>query len=176
MNHVLFLFFAIAQAVAGDHRLSAFGRYAGYSRAEYDGWQRSSFFIAVRDGTRLACDLFRPTLEGKLATRKLPLVWTHHRYQRCVREGGRERTILDIYPHLTTLLAHGYLVAAVDVRGSGASFGVWRGLFHDDETRDARDVIEWFAAQDFCDGNIGMFGSSYLGGDEFWRRASRRRT
>jgi putative CocE/NonD family hydrolase len=158
----------LGPALAGDEtKVSEFGRYEGYTRERYDGWKRESFFIQARDGTRLACDLFRPTLRGAPASEKLPLLWTHHRYQRSTVDAGQVSTILDIYPHLVGLLRQGYLVAAVDVRGSGASFGVWRGLFTEVENEDAYDVTEWFARQDFCDGHIGMFGSSYLGGDQF---------
>jgi|GEM_PF-2467532 len=52
---------------------------------------------------------------------------------------------------------------AVDIRGCGASFGTWQGLFTEAETRDAYDITEWLAAQPWCDGQIGMFGGSYPG-------------
>ncbi len=64
------------------------------------------------------------------------------------------------------MLYHGYLVAAVDARGAGASFGVWSGIFNEQETEDAYEVVEWFAEQEWCDGNIGMYGGSYLGGTQ----------
>jgi hypothetical protein len=41
----------------------------------YDGHQRSSFYVAGRDGTRLAVDLFQPTRKGVVTTDKLPVVW-----------------------------------------------------------------------------------------------------
>jgi putative CocE/NonD family hydrolase len=54
-------------------------------------------------------------------------------------------------------------VAVVDARGSGASFGIWKGIFTNEETRDSYDLIEWFAEQPWCDGSVGMFGGSYQG-------------
>ena len=55
------------------------------------------------------------------------------------------------------------MVVTVDVRGGGASFGVNKGQYSAEETRDAYDVTEWIAAQPWCDGNVGMYGRSYLG-------------
>src|SRR5215218_5903360 len=59
-------------------KVSSFGKYSGYSEPVYDGWVRSSRYVTVRDGTRLAVDVFRPSLGGKMAEEKLPVVWTHH--------------------------------------------------------------------------------------------------
>ena len=37
------------------------------------------------------------------------------------------------------------------------------GEFTPDETQDAYDITEWFAAQPWCSGKVGMYGLSYLG-------------
>lgn len=146
-------------------KISSFGKYSGYSEAVYDGWARSSRYVTVRDGTRLAVDVFRPTREGKVATEKLPVVWTHHRYQRAMYdpEDKRVYTAMDSFEWLPEVLRHGYVVAAVDTRGGGASFGTFEGMFNDKETQDAYDITEWLAAQPWSNGNIGMYGVSYLG-------------
>ncbi|HWM93895.1 MAG TPA: CocE/NonD family hydrolase [Thermoanaerobaculia bacterium] len=128
----------------------------------YDGWERSSFYIPVRDGTRLAVDLFRPTHGGKAVTDPLPVVWTAHRYRRAVVEKGKLYTLPDDMPWMGTLIRNGYVAAAVDVRGSGASFGTFQGMFTRQETQDSYDVTEWLAAQPWSNGKVGMFGGSYL--------------
>jgi len=144
-------------------KVSAFGRYWGYSEPIYDGWVRSSRYVAVRDGTWLAVDILRPSRGGKVATERLPVVWTHHRYQRAaLGEDGKVYTIVDSAPWLADVLRHGYVVAAVDVRGSGASFGRFEGMFSSKETDDAYDVTEWLAAQPWSNGKVGMYGRSYL--------------
>ena len=85
--------------VPGNAEVSTFGKYSGYSEAVYDGWVRSSRYVTARDGTRLAVDVFlRPTRHGKVATEKLPVVWTHHRYQRAQREKGKVYTIVGLLP------------------------------------------------------------------------------
>lgn len=143
-------------------KVSAFGRYSGYSEAVYDGWVRSSRYVTARDGTRLAVDIFRPSLKGKVGSEKLPVVWTHHRYQRAQRDKGRVYTIVDSYPWLADVLRHGYVVAAVDARGSGASFGRFEGMFSTHETDDAYDITEWLGTQPWSSGKVGMYGGSYL--------------
>ena len=144
-------------------KVSEFNRYSGDSQPVYDGWVRSSRYVATRDGTRLAVDIFRPARGGKVTEEKLPVVWTHHRYQRSHVEEGKVYTILDSYEWMPEVVRHGYVVAAVDVRGSGASFGKFTGMFNLPETQDAYDITEWLASQPWSNGNVGMYGGSYLG-------------
>lgn len=56
---------------------------------------------------------------------------------------------------------HGYAVIVTFVRGAGGSEGDWYPMVH--EIEDGRAVADWVAQQEFCDGNIGTFGESYLG-------------
>ena len=49
---------------------------------EYDGWQRTSVYVAARDGTQLALDYYRPTIDGVLHTEPLPVVWRFTPYGR----------------------------------------------------------------------------------------------
>jgi uncharacterized protein len=142
--------------------VSRLGEYKGYSELVYDGWERTSFYIPTREGTRLAMDLFRPTRAGKAVTERLPVVWTAHRYQRAGVHEGQRYTILDTYSWMADLIRHGYVVAVVDVRGAGASFGTFGGQFNQQETRDSYDVTEWLGTQPWSNGKVGMYGGSYL--------------
>ena len=146
-------------------KTSALGSYDGYTEPRFDAWQRESRHLAVRDGTRLAVDILRPSSGGHVTDSALPAIWTHTRYQRAdVRTDGSIRTLVDRWdPWLDTVIKHGYVVLVVDVRGGGASFGVYEGQYAANESRDAYDVTEWIAEQPWCDGNVGMFGRSYLG-------------
>lgn len=163
------LVLAAAQAVpasgqAGQERISRPGEYRGYTEARYDDWVRQSRYIEVRDGTRLAADILRPAVDGEPVEEPLPVVWTHTRYRRAVpTKGDAVATIADRNPFVPPLLRHGYVVAAVDVRGTGASFGTSRGILEPVEARDAHDVTEWLASRPWSNGKIGMFGQSYLG-------------
>ncbi|MBN1965324.1 MAG: CocE/NonD family hydrolase, partial [Anaerolineae bacterium] len=150
-----------AAQAQGEQRVSEFGRYAGYSERSYDGYERFSQYVEVRDGTRLAVDIYRPTLNGHLHTEPLPVIWTHTRYQRATQlPNGQLAASPDAGEFL---LPYGYIIGVVDVRGGGASFGVRDIEFSPAEAQDAYDITEWFAAQPWSDGNIGMFGRSYLG-------------
>ena len=117
----------------------------------------------MRDGVHLAVDIVRPAVNGEPVGEPLPLVWTHARYHRAREEGGVVYSLVDRRAFLQLLVQHGYIVAAVDVRGSGASYGRYKGVYSEAETRDAYEMTEWFAAQPWCDGNVGMYGGSYLG-------------
>jgi len=70
---------------------------------------------------------------------------------------------VDGSPSLQRLVKHGYVIVTVGVRGSDVSYGRYEGLFSPAETRDAYDVMDWMVKQSWCDGNLGMFGGSYLG-------------
>ncbi len=157
------LFILPPQAFNQEERVSGPGEYKGYSTPVYDEWVRMSWYVSVRDGTKLAVDIFRPARNGGPVSEPLPLIWTHTRYHRAsyTRDGNIRSMINQSW--LQHILRHGYIIASVDVRGSGASFGTRRGEFTPEEARDSYDIIEWFAGQPWCDGNIGMFGGSYLG-------------
>ena len=81
---------ALAQAPA---RVSKPGQYAGYSTPAYDGVQRTSFYIPMRDGVKLAADLYRPTKNGVAASGKLPVIWSHTPYNRRGRNTPMEALI-----------------------------------------------------------------------------------
>jgi putative CocE/NonD family hydrolase len=134
------------------------------AQTPYDGWKRTSQYLTMRDGVRLATDIFRPTRGGALHAEKLPVVWTHHRYHRAF---FRNDSLIS-YPGgfgrgMDLLLKNGYIIAAVDTRGGGASFGTQPGFFSPAESQDAYEVTEWLASQPWSTGSVGMTGRSYLG-------------
>lgn len=145
-----------------EAKVSRFGEYKGYSAPVYDSWVRSSEYLTMRDGVRIAIDVLRPARGGKPAEEKLPVIWSHTRYRRATLRDGKIYSVIDS-PLYQSFITHGYILATADVRGSGASFGTWKGIFTPDESRDAYEITEWLAAQPWCDGNVGMLGGSYLG-------------
>ncbi|MFC2164135.1 CocE/NonD family hydrolase [Acidobacteriota bacterium] len=54
---------------------------------------------------------------------------------------------------------HDFVSVRIDSRGCGGSEGVF--VPFESEIKDGYDVIEWIAAQDWCDGKVGMYGLSY---------------
>ncbi|MBS3820112.1 CocE/NonD family hydrolase, partial [bacterium] len=161
----ILIFFLIPSILGAQEteRISTFGKYQGFSNKIYDSWVRSSQYITMRDGTKIAIDILRPKKDGKVEEKPLPVIWSHNRYRRAFRnDKGKLITMAD-HPHIKPLIQHGYIFASADVRGSGASFGTWQGIFTPEETQDAYEINEWLASQPWCDGNVGMFGGSYLG-------------
>jgi uncharacterized protein len=143
--------------------VSKLGTYEGYSVATYDGWSRTSAYVAMRDGVRLAVDVYRPTGDSAQKERKLPVLCCFERYHRARLESGKLSTPVNSTARLQTLLRHGYALAFADIRGTGASFGVNDGPFAPIEAQDAYDVVEWLAAEPWCDGHVGLIGRSYSG-------------
>jgi len=58
---------------------------------------------------------------------------------------------------------HGYAVCRVDLRGTGSSGGDATDEYPLVERSDLCSVIAWLADQEWCDGGVGMFGTSYSG-------------
>ena len=110
--------------------------------------------VEVRDGTRLAADVYMPTAALE-AGRPVSLVMEYIPYRKDeVVPGSR------FYEYLPQ---QGYAVARVDIRGTGASPGVSTDEYLPQEQQDGVDAVEWFAAQEWCTGHVNMMGISYGG-------------
>lgn len=118
------------------------------SKAEYGIHHLGTQWVKTRDGVNLATEVFLP--EGLKAGEKVPAIVVRTCY-------GKERDILRCW-HWT---ARGYAFVIQDVRGRSDSDGVLEPFQH--EREDADDLFNWIAEQEWCDGNIGMWGASYLG-------------
>ncbi len=105
----------------------------------------------MSDGARLAVTLYLP--EGAP--------------QPCILEAlpYRKDDLTSSYrPEYTRLRDEfDYAVARLDVRGTGSSSGRATDEYPHQEQRDLAEVIAWIAAKDWCDGNVGMYGTSYSG-------------
>ncbi|MEM8547651.1 MAG: CocE/NonD family hydrolase [Pseudomonadota bacterium] len=166
--------FAAEEHVQPNARASSFGLYQGYSEARYDGYERHSVYVPMRDGVRLAVDYFIPTKNGVPAQEKLPVVFnvTHYNRAWSDKNGNITWHALEDFAgnggplgseSWRKISSHGYVMAFADVRGTGASFGESAGLTSAEDARDGYDLIAWLAKQPWSNGKIGMYGSSYSG-------------
>lgn len=57
----------------------------------------------------------------------------------------------------------GYAFCRLDVRGTGSSDGIAYNEYMPEQTQDGYEVVEWLAHQDWCNGNVGMWGISWGG-------------
>ncbi|MDR1555926.1 MAG: CocE/NonD family hydrolase [Tannerellaceae bacterium] len=151
------------------------GRIADSTANEiYNGWQRSSQYITTKAGIKLAIDIIRPTKNGILHTERLPVIWQATMYQRASKdEKGNILSIVDTNPGLQRILKQGYVVASLDQRGHGASFGT-NAVFGTmpSDAEDFYDVNEWLASQTWSNGKTGMFGCSGVGRTQWAAAAS----
>jgi putative CocE/NonD family hydrolase len=121
--------------------------------AEYVVVVEKNIMIPMRDGVRLAADLYRPARNGKPVSGRFPAILTRTPYN---KDGNdREGRYYG---------ERGYFVVANDVRGRYASEGTWRLIV--DDPNDGFDVVEWIARQEWSNGKVGMFGTSYPGGTQ----------
>lgn len=121
--------------------------------AEYDVAVESDQMVAMRDGTRLATDVYRPARGGEPLEARFPTILTRTPYNK----NGNAR--LGNY-----YAARGYVFVAQDTRGRYGSEGVWHMLT--DDGPDGVDCAEWIATRPWSDGQIGMIGTSYVGGTQ----------
>lgn len=139
---------------------SAFGRYA--PKAQFTEQVKQSFYLPMRDGTRLAVLVARPAVNGKAAEGRFPVIW-HHSLSATQQEGdgvGPRKGGFGSMPRLTD---HGYVVVQVARRGNGQSLGTMRGYHDRNEAHDAYELIEWLAAQPWSTGKVGQYGCSNTG-------------
>ena len=108
-------------------------------------------FITMADGVRLAATLYVPDGKGPW-----PAILEALPY--------RKDDLTSSYRiEYLRLSEAGYVACRVDVRGTGTSEGVAEDEYPEIEQRDMNEVIAWLASQDWCTGNVGMYGTSYSG-------------
>ena len=111
---------------------------------------RPNVLVPMRDGVKLATDIYLPASDGKVADEPMPALLARTPYDK----GPSNNTAA------MRLARHGYMVVWQDVRGRFASEGEFLPFIQ--EAEDGYDTIEWVAAQPQCDKRVGTFGGSYL--------------
>jgi putative CocE/NonD family hydrolase len=106
--------------------------------------------VRMRDGVKLATDLYIPLQDGRPLSEKIPAVLQRTPYNK----SGVEKDA-------SFFASHGYLSVVQDCRGRHNSGGTFFPFIN--EPKDGYDTIEWLAKHPFCNGKVGMFGCSYLG-------------
>ena len=136
--------------------------------ARYEGLvAEPNVYVAMRDGIEICADVYRP--EGAQRVPALLAIAVHNKDL----QGPDWQESMPPQPAWSTLwtgpqeagdtrffVSRGYAHVIANPRGVGKS--------HDggDRTWDAYDLIEWIAAQPWCDGNVGMVGISGFGAEQ----------
>jgi putative CocE/NonD family hydrolase len=105
--------------------------------------------VPMRDGVRLATDVYRPRGVGG----KLPVVLVRLPYDKERYGGARQPAQF--------FAGHGYAVVVQDVRGQHQSEGEYRVQLKDSD--DGWDTTDWIVRQPWSSGRVGTYGCSYLG-------------
>ncbi|MBS0210143.1 MAG: CocE/NonD family hydrolase [Planctomycetes bacterium] len=116
----------------------------------------ASVMVPMRDGVRLATDVYRPAKAGKPVDEKLPTILIRTPY------GKGDKPLSSSEGRY--FARHGYNVVVQDTRGRYRSEGVWRLL--NDDGPDGVDAAAWIGKQPWSNGKLGMLGTSYVGGTQ----------
>ncbi|SEQ53423.1 CocE/NonD family hydrolase [Lentzea albida] len=117
--------------------------------------------VPMRDGITLATNVWRPDGPGPF-----PVLLIRTPYGKDDAGTFGNPKLPDVF----AFVAAGYAVVAQDVRGTSRSPGTFVPGVH--EGRDGADTLTWLAEQPWCDGDVGMWGGSYMGFTQ-WLTAAR---
>jgi uncharacterized protein len=143
----------------GQRRLNGIqttGReFRNLSEPAFEISQTDDVAVLMRDGVELMVDVYRPAAEGRF-----PALLAFSPYPRQIQNlraplGFVEAGASDFF------VPRGYVHVIANARGTSGSGGEW-GLLDRRERDDLFDLVEWIAAQPWCDGNVGMLGISYF--------------
>ena len=110
--------------------------------------------VTMRDGTRLATDVFRPDAPGRF-----PVLINRGPY-------GKDDYVASPDHSVWFFPTHGYVVLSQDCRARFESEGdYYNPLFQ--EVQDGYDTVEWAARQPWSNGRVGTTGQSYLGATQY---------
>ena len=132
----------MAQAYEGSHQ-------------QYDVICESNTMVPMRDGLRLAIDIYTPAINGARAGGRFPVILERTPYDKAAPGNVTKGKYFA---------RRGYVCAIQDVRGRFKSDGEWYAFAR--EAPDGYDTVEWLAAQPWSDGKVGTMGDSYAGSDQ----------
>ena len=107
--------------------------------------------VPMRDGVRLATDVYRPARGGIAVETPFPVLLQRTPY-------GKKGS--GLVERAAYFVRHGYVVVLQDTRGRYESEGTF-SKYHDFDATDGYDTVEWIAALPYTTADVGMFGTSY---------------
>lgn len=110
--------------------------------------------VEMRDGVILQTDVYRPAADGRY-----PVLLQRTPYNK--ETGGLSLVQTDTF----RAVRQGYAVVIQDCRGRYRSDGSFNPFLQ--EINDGYDAVEWCGGQPWSDGNVGMYGTSYVGATQW---------
>ena len=119
--------------------------------------------IPMRDGVKLATDIYLPAQNGKAANGRFPVILERTPYGKNI-DSRAERNLATLRPKSRAQVAgyftrRGYVVIYQDCRGRYQSEGAFTKYTTDGN--DGFDTCAWIVKQPWCNGRIGTMGLSY---------------
>jgi predicted acyl esterase len=111
-------------------------------------------FVPMDDGVRIALTTYLPDAPGD---GPFPTVVESIPYRK------DDEFMAPDFETYTYLAERGFAGVRIDIRGTGASTGIIRDEYLEREQRDTLAVFAWLETQNWCDGNLGMWGVSWGG-------------
>ncbi len=130
-----------------------------------DAVKLRSVYVPMRDGVRLAVDVWLPTDLG--ADERLPTIFTLTRYWRSYDLVDGRLDKQKSYQTAKFFVSRRYAFVLADARGSGASFGTRSSEYSADEVDDIDELLDWVARQSWSNGRVAATGTSYTGNTAF---------
>lgn len=119
-----------------------------------------SFYLPMTDGTELAVDVWLPRAAQRGS--QVPSILSLSRYWRDYQLPGVFPVGFATFQNaIAWLYDAGYAVVVVDVRGTGASFGVSTAPWSPAEIADFPALVDWITRQPWSNGRVGSTGVSY---------------
>ena len=119
--------------------------------------------VPMRDGVRLATDVYRPAFASVVAAGGFPVILERTAYGKTLASRSEfdhgESAPRPRAEVASWFVRAGYVVVYQDCRGRHASEGEF--VKYLSEGYDGFDTLAWIAAQPWCDGNVATMGLSY---------------
>lgn len=122
-----------------------------------------NIMIPMRDGVRLATDVYLPAREGQVLPGRFPTLLERTPYGKTpwpIIPGAEPPEVVQAAHEAYYYASNGYAVVVQDCRGQFDSEGIFYP--YTQEGRDGYDTLEWAARQPWSNGKVGTFAGSYL--------------
>ncbi len=145
----IFLIIVCIFLIFRKYRIHLYAWYIRFPKPKYALVIEKNVMVSMKDGTRLATDIYRPNSRWKF-----PVILIRTPYDK----SGQ----LHSYKQLAELFAsQGYVVIVQDVRGKFASEGGFYPYAY--EALDGQTTLTWAGEASWSSGKIAIWGISYLG-------------
>ena len=153
----------LALSLNASGLLALRGMAARVQEPEYEMVVTRDVMVPMRDGVRLATDIYRPARNGAAVEERFPVILERTPYDKTAASRS-ERTPDVARPKSRAEVAaffvrRGYVVVYQDCRGRYASEGEFVKYLSDGD--DGYDICSWILTQPWCNGRIGTMGLSY---------------